>query len=292
MEVDAGLDVARQIPRRAVEYDPAMRQGDDAVGDAPSQVDLVQTDQGGEAVLPADRPQEVEDLPGGGGVEAGDRFVGEDQGRALDQGAGDPDALSDRPTRARASRARRISARGGGRMPANSGWRPMPPTMALARAVQRGNNWWDWKTIAVSSRWRRHCVAPRGEPCPSVTTQPEVGTCRPLHNRNKVDLPDPERPRRTVKLPGSRRSDTSSTARMPPGKSTVTCWSEIMAGRSAAGVTAIKSQNPGLASILDMAHAIFIQSSACIHNLDAKPASHPRLAYDEPGTPRSLPCGR
>lgn len=68
-------------------------QPDYAIGKASGQLDLVQTDHGGDAILSADFAKHAQDADRGFRVKARHRLVGEDNVRLLSQGPGDPDPL-------------------------------------------------------------------------------------------------------------------------------------------------------------------------------------------------------
>ena len=81
------------LPGRAVENDPAMRKRHDAVGIAPGKFELMQAHDGADAVGLANPMQQPEHAVGTRRVEARDRLVGENEGRLLDEGARNADAL-------------------------------------------------------------------------------------------------------------------------------------------------------------------------------------------------------
>src|SRR5918993_1741108 len=91
--VNPGGGWAAQGGRRSVENHPTRAQSDDAVGEAPRQLDLMQADDGGDAVLAADAVQIGKNPLGRRWIEAGNGLVGEDDLRLLRHGAGDADTL-------------------------------------------------------------------------------------------------------------------------------------------------------------------------------------------------------
>ena len=66
---------------------------DDAVGVHLGELDLVEVEEEGDAFFFGGFHQKVHDFAGSAGVEAGDRFVGEDDFGLLDEGSGDGDPL-------------------------------------------------------------------------------------------------------------------------------------------------------------------------------------------------------
>ena len=96
--VKRALCLGQEFVWGAVEDHPALIEANDPIRVGASQIHLVQTDHGGDAILPAHAVQQSEDLVGRGGVETGNRLVGQDQPRSLGQRAGDPDALPLAPT--------------------------------------------------------------------------------------------------------------------------------------------------------------------------------------------------
>ncbi|SIG02728.1 Uncharacterised protein [Mycobacteroides abscessus subsp. abscessus] len=70
-----------------------MGEANDPVGVQQCEVNLMQAGYQGDAVLLAHPPQQGHDSPGGAGVEAGDRLVGQNQAGLLSKGARDTDAL-------------------------------------------------------------------------------------------------------------------------------------------------------------------------------------------------------
>ena len=78
---------------RSVEDYTRIRKPDNAIGKVPRVFELMQRDDGGDAVLLADRAQKSQHCLGGGGIEAGDGFVGKDHCRLLRERTCDADAL-------------------------------------------------------------------------------------------------------------------------------------------------------------------------------------------------------
>ena len=78
---------------RSRQHDPAVRQSDDAVSEAASQIDLVQVNERGNAVFSTNSVKVCEHLLAGRRIKAGDRFIGKDNRRSLRHGPGDSDPL-------------------------------------------------------------------------------------------------------------------------------------------------------------------------------------------------------
>lgn len=84
-----GIDPAGGV----VDQQPTGGQPDNAIGEAPGQLDLMKADDGGDTVLAADFSEKAQHADRGFRIQTGHRLVGEDDGRLLSQRSGDPDAL-------------------------------------------------------------------------------------------------------------------------------------------------------------------------------------------------------
>ena len=67
----------------------------------------------------------------------------------------------------------------------------------FSRTVRCGNNAYDWNTMEMRRLAGGNCVTSRSP----MRMLPEVGVSRPAIMRSVVDLPQPDGPSRTVKLP-------------------------------------------------------------------------------------------
>src|SRR4051812_28916254 len=84
------------------------------------------------------------------------------------------------------------------------------------------------RTLKSSSRWNVRAMPRRARlyggslvmSRPSRRTRPALGARRPVITLNRVVLPAPFGPMRPVILPGSALNDTSSTATLPPKRTT------------------------------------------------------------------------
>ena len=83
-----------QLVRRPVEHDRALRQADDAVGEAAGELHIVHVDDHWDAALAGAPRDQLHDLDRGLGIERGGRLVGENEVRLLHQRARDADALA------------------------------------------------------------------------------------------------------------------------------------------------------------------------------------------------------
>ena len=83
-----------QCPRRAVEHDFSFRHADDAIGEAPGQIDVMDVDDDRDVALSGAAGDQLHDLDRGLGVERRRRLVRQDEIRLLHQRACNADALA------------------------------------------------------------------------------------------------------------------------------------------------------------------------------------------------------
>src|SRR5437588_4856977 len=91
--VDAGKMHVIKLVRFSVEDDACIGQADYAIGKVLGKFQLVQRDDGGDAVLLANRAQQIEHCLRSGRIETSDRLVSEDHRRLLCKRTRDTNAL-------------------------------------------------------------------------------------------------------------------------------------------------------------------------------------------------------
>ena len=199
--------------------DAAVAQRDRRVG-ALRQLRVVRDEDDGGLAAAVDVEQEIDDLVPGGGVEIPGRFVGEQDGGIVGEGASDGDTLllaarelrrvmmsprsqadlgeqcvGARRRRRRCRRSRGGRARSRRRSATAAGGR----TGTRSRCASRGTAPASSSDIAVMS-------------CPSITMRPVEGASSPASSPSRVDLPLPDGP--TMAATGRTRCVRSSGCRI------------------------------------------------------------------------------
>ena len=211
---------APRLGQRRLADDPAVAHRHDALGGARDA--HVVRDEHDRLAVGVALAQHRDDLAGGGGVEVAGRLVGEQHARAVDERAGDRDALllaagevagharaasSSSPSRSSSSAARRRASRAG--TPASSaGSSTLSATVRLAIRLK---NWNTKPTSLRRSRARRASLAPARR-SPWTSTSPLVGRSSPPSRLSSVDLPQPLGPVTATNSPWATARSTSSSA--------------------------------------------------------------------------------
>src|SRR6266403_1187230 len=93
LTVDPVDDVIGQLVDWAVEHELSLRQPHDSLGKFPRELDLVEAADNADSQAPGDIPEVMKHLPRNLGIEAGDRFVGQNDFGPLGERTRDADAL-------------------------------------------------------------------------------------------------------------------------------------------------------------------------------------------------------